>query len=86
MNLIRNVWTVQAGCAEDQTVFMRKKNLDAHVGGGILTLKQDPRTGAIVRCSWDQLQYFTRAYYNDRWSPARAVVQAPRVLNQADAA
>jgi predicted phosphodiesterase len=86
MNLIRNVWTVQAGCAEDQTVFMRKKNLDAHVGGGILTLRQDPRTGAIVRCQWDQLQYFTRGYYNDRWSKTGPVVQAPRILNQADAA
>jgi hypothetical protein len=45
-NIIRNVWTVQAGCTEDQTVFMRKKGLEAHVGGHLMTLEQDPKTGA----------------------------------------
>lgn len=80
-NLIRGVWTLQAGCTQDQTVFMRKKNLDAHVGGAIVTLQQDPRTGAITRCVYDQRQYFTKAYYNDRWSKTGPVVQAPRAVN-----
>lgn len=80
-NLIRGVWTLQVGCTQDQTVFMRKKSLDAHVGGAIVTLQQDPKTGAITRCVYDQRQYFNRAYYNDRWSKTGAVVQAPRFVN-----
>ena len=79
-NVIRNVWTVQAGCTEDQTVFMRKKGLEAHVGGHLMTLEQDPATGAIFRCVSDQRIFYDRAYYNDRWSKTRPVVQAPRYL------
>ena len=79
-NLIRNVWTVQAGCSEDQTVFMRKKGLEAHIGGHIVTAEQDPKTGAIFRFVSDQRCYYDKRYYNDRWSKTRAVVQAPRYL------
>jgi hypothetical protein len=79
-NIIRNVWTVQAGCTEDQTVFMRKKGLEAHVGGHLMTLEQDPKTGAIFRCVSDQRAFYDRAYYNDRWSKTTAVVQAPRFV------
>lgn len=79
-NIIRNVWTIQAGCTEDQTVFMRKKGLEAHVGGHLITLEQDPKTGAIFRCVSDQRCFYDRAYYNDRWSKTGPVVQAPRFL------
>ena len=79
-NPVRNVWTIQAGCSEDQTVFMRKKGLEAHIGGHIVTIEQDPATGAIFRCVDDARMYFDRAYYNDRWSKTRPVVQAPRFL------
>ncbi len=77
---IRNVWTIQAGCGQDQSVFMRKKGLEAHVGGHIVTVEQDPKTGAIFRCVSDQRAYFDRAYYNDRWSKTTAVVQTPRFM------
>ncbi len=80
LNIIRNVWTAQSGTTCDQTVFMRKKGLEAHVGGMILTLEQDPKTGAIFRCVADQRIYYDRAYYNDRWSKTRNVVQAPRYM------
>lgn len=79
-NIIRNVWTIQAGCTEDQTVFMRKKGLEAHIGGHLITLEQDPQTGAIFRCVSDQRCYYDRSYYNDRWSKTGPVVQAPRYL------
>lgn len=82
-NIIRNVWTVQAGCTEDQTVFMRKKGLEAHIGGHLMTLEQDPKTGAIFRCVSDQRAYYDRAYYNDRWSKTGPVVQSPRFLGGA---
>ncbi len=77
-NTIRNVWAIQAGTTMDQSVFMRKKGLEAHVGGLIVTLEQDPETGAIFRCVPDQYLYFDRKYYNDRWSKTGPVVQAPR--------
>jgi hypothetical protein len=80
-NLIRNVWMLQAGTTMDQSVFMRKKGLEAHVGGFIVTLQQDAETGAIFRCVADQRVYFDRAYYNDRWSKTRPVVQAPKFDN-----
>jgi hypothetical protein len=79
-NIIRNVWTIQAGTTMDQSVFMRKLGLEAHVGGMVVTLEQDPATGAIFRCVADQLIYYDRRYYNDRWSKTRPVVQAPRFL------
>ena len=34
----REVWTIQPGCLQNQTSFMRKKKLGAHVGYCIVTL------------------------------------------------
>jgi hypothetical protein len=67
---IRNVWCMQTGCQQDQTPFMRKKRLEAHVGGVLVKLRQDPRTGAIVSCMPEMMRYFTREYYTGtgRWS------------------
>jgi len=65
---IRNVWCLQTGCTEDQTPFMRKKKLEAHVGGAIVELEQDPETGAIVGFTPKLIRYFNKGYYNDRWS------------------
>lgn len=64
---IRNVWCIQVGCCQDQTPFMRKKKLEAHVGGAIIKLTQDPATGAIVRCAPELFRYFNKGYYNKRW-------------------
>lgn len=66
--LIRNVWCIQTGCQQDQTPFMRKKRLEAHVGGILIKLTQDPKTGAIIGCQPDMRRYFNRGYYSNRWS------------------
>lgn len=70
--MIRNVWCVQTGCCEDQTPFMRKKRLEAHVGGALVKLRQDPRTGAIISMTPELMRYFNRGYYqtpqSGRWS------------------
>lgn len=60
----RNVWSIQGGTTEDQTPFMRKKKLEAHVGGLIVDLEQDPRTGAIICCN-GMYRYFNQGYYRD---------------------
>lgn len=75
---IRNVWCVQTGTTEDQTPFMRKKKLEAHVGGTLIKLTQDPRTGAITRCQPEMMRYFNRGFYNNRWNHGDDVQHAVR--------
>lgn len=65
---IRNVWCLMAGCTQDQTSFMRKKRVSAHVGGLIVKLTQDERTGAITACRPEMFRYFNQGYYNNRWN------------------
>jgi hypothetical protein len=66
----RNVWIYQGGTTEDQTPFMRKKKLEAHVGGQIVSLEQDPNTGAIIGAN-GFYRYFNRGYYRDKNKPRR---------------
>ena len=77
-SLVRNVHTIQTGCTQDQTPFMRQKKLAAHVGGGICQLRQDENTGAITSCRIEFFNYFVRGYYNDRWSRSGDVTLADR--------
>lgn len=77
---VRNVWAIQTGTTQDQTPFMRKKKLEAHVGGMVLRLEQDPVTGAIIECN-GQRRYFVRGYYNGRWSRAGPVQHARRAVS-----
>lgn len=76
---VRNVWAIQTGCTQDQTPFMRKKKLEAHVGGVLVNCEQDPRTGAIIELNGLQ-RYFVRGYYPDRWSHSGPVVQPRRTV------
>lgn len=66
---IRNVWSIQTGCTQDQTPFGRKKRLDFQVGGGICRIQMDPDTGAIFSCTVELIRFFNKAYYGTgRWS------------------
>lgn len=78
-NMVRNVHAIQTGTTEDQTPFMRKKKLAAHVGGGICELKQDPQSGAITSCKVEFFNYFVRDFYNNRWSLSDNVQLADRI-------
>jgi len=68
--LIRNVWCLQTGCQQDQTPFMRKKRLEAHVGGALVRLRQDPKTGSILSMTPELIRFFNRDFYagTGRWS------------------
>lgn len=70
----RNVWIVQGGTTEDQTPFMRKLKIQAHVGGLLMELHQDEK-GAITDCIPWMKRYFDRGYYNDSFNPAGPVVR-----------
>ena len=65
---IRNVWCLQPGFTKDQDSFMRKKRLEAHVGGVLVTLGQDPESGAITEFLPNMKRYFARGFYDGRWS------------------
>jgi len=58
----REVHTVQAGCTQDQTPFMRKKKLQAMVGGCIVSFHQAP-TGEINRFRVEWIPYYDRGFY-----------------------
>lgn len=59
---IRNVHTIQMGATQDQSIFMRKKKIEAHVGGGIVELRRD-KFGSIVRCKVDFITAFDKKFY-----------------------
>lgn len=76
---IRNVWVVQTGCTQDQTIFTRNKiRQEVHVGGTLIELEQDPRTGAIIGMTPRLQRYFVKGYYNNRWNRATPVVLPER--------
>lgn len=76
---IRNVWCVCTGSGQDQTIFTRNKvKQETHVGGTIIELEQDPSTGAIVSMTPRLIRYFTKGYYNNRWSRAHEVTKPAR--------
>jgi hypothetical protein len=76
--LTRNVHAIQCGTTQDQTPFMRKKGIQAHVGGGICQLRQDADTGALTACRVEFFNYFNQSYYNGRWSNGGKVTLADR--------
>jgi hypothetical protein len=61
-NLIRNVHTIQCGCTEDQTIFMRKRKIEAHVGGGLVHLSRD-KNGIINRVRTEFITAFDKKFY-----------------------
>lgn len=78
--IIRNVWVVQTGCQQDQTPFMRKKRLEAHIGGVLVQLEQNPKDGSIISMTPKLIRYFNREYYAGagRWSKHGDVRMLPR--------
>lgn len=74
----RNVWWLQTGCTKDQDPYARKKRLRYAVGGAIVTLEQDPESGAIVGFAPRMFRYFNRGFYEGRWSHSGDVTQPKR--------
>jgi hypothetical protein len=77
----RNVWVLQAGCCQDQTPFMRSdKKIQAHVGGVLVKLEQDPATGSIIGFTPQMWQYFNTGYYQNRWPMAARPTMPQRTI------
>lgn len=63
----REVHTIQAGCTCDQTLFMRKKRLQAMVGFLIVEIQQDKTDGHINRIRHEFFPFFDRGFYERRF-------------------
>ena len=61
----RGVHAVQTGTCQDQSPFMRKKKLAAHLGGWIIEMATD-NNGAITRFKQEFLPFYDNAYYK-KW-------------------
>jgi hypothetical protein len=64
-NYIRGVHVVQTACTQDQTPFMRKKRLAAHLGGWIIEFSVDEQ-GAITRFKKEFIPFYDKGYY-EKW-------------------
>lgn len=63
-NYIRGVHVIQTGCTQDQTPFMRKKRLAAHLGGWIIEFAVDDN-GAVTRFKQEFIPFYDNAYYTE---------------------
>jgi len=63
----REVHTVQTGCTCDQTMFMRKKKLQAHVGYLIINLNQSEQ-GIVTRFNVEWMPWYDRGFYEKRFA------------------
>lgn len=62
----RGVHIIQLGCTEDQTPFMRKRRIEAHVGGCILWVKQN-ELGIFTSVRVEWLPFFDKRFYQYKW-------------------
>ena len=63
---VRNVHVVQAGTSEDQTPFMRKLKLQAHVGGWTVSFTVDDY-GNVHEFTPQFHPFYDREYYEKNW-------------------
>jgi len=63
----REVHFVSCGTVEDQTMFMRKNKLGAHVGFVRIDLKQDPTDGHVTRFKVEWNPFYDRGFYEKRY-------------------
>jgi hypothetical protein len=62
----RNIHNIQGGCTCDQTPFMRKLRLSAHLGGWIVEATQ-ANDGSISRIKTEWINFYDREYYSKPW-------------------
>jgi len=60
--MIRNVWTILTGTTQDQSSFMRKLSIEAHVGYAVVSMQQD-KNGAVRRRVIEETSYYDRGYH-----------------------
>ena len=66
-NYWREVLNLMAGCTEDQTPFMRKKNIQAHVGGWTIEFELDDE-GIVHGFTPKWHPFYDRGFYAKKWA------------------
>ena len=64
----RDVLGFQTGCVQDQTPFMRKKRLQAHVGAWLIETTQTAR-GHFSRVKQEWMRFYDRGFYTGEKYP-----------------
>lgn len=62
---IRGVYVIQMGCTCDQSIYMRKKKIEAHVGGGIAEFHRAP-DGTLNRGKVEFVDVFDKSFYKGK--------------------
>lgn len=62
----REVHVIQGGCTQDQTPFMRKKRLQAMIGGCVIWVKQ-ARNGVIKSLKVEWIPFYDKKFYQYKW-------------------
>ena len=63
----REVHTISGGCVCDQTMFMRKNKIAAHVGYVLVKVKQDPARGHVTDVAVEWSPFYDRGFYESRF-------------------
>jgi hypothetical protein len=63
----REVYCISGGCTCDQTAFLRKNKIAAHVGYGMVKVQQDRTDGRVVRIQHEFLARYNRGFYEKRF-------------------
>ena len=63
----REVHVISGGCAVDQTMFMRKNKIAAHVGYSLIKVKQDQSHGHVTAVSVEWCPFYDRGFYEQRF-------------------
>lgn len=64
---IRDVHTVQSGTTQDQTPFMRKLKISAHLGGWVVEFSLS-KEGAVTSFKSQWFPFFDRNFYDKKWA------------------
>jgi predicted phosphodiesterase len=73
---VRNVHVLLPGCTTDQSVFLRKQSIEAHVGGVLVRIRQDKQDGHVTDFVPHFRSYFDRGYYERRYEVNERVRRA----------
>lgn len=63
----REVHCISGGCTCDQTMFMRKNKIAAHVGFSIIRIKQNSEDGHIERVGLEWIPFYDLKFYERRF-------------------
>jgi len=62
----REIHVIQGGTTQDQTPFMRKRKIQAMVGGCLVEIKQDNK-GCFVRVKVEWFPFYDKKFYEYKW-------------------